>query len=144
MSSETNKNTFRRVVDELINNKNYDVIDELFSPDFVEHEEIPGIDPGLAGMRQAFQMFHKAFPDMQVVIQDLLTDGDKVVAREQWTGTHQGEFMGLPATGKQVIFNVIDIVRLTEGKLVEHWAVSDTLALLTQLGAIPEPEGVGI
>jgi steroid delta-isomerase-like uncharacterized protein len=94
--------------------------------------------------RQAFQMFHTAFPDLQVTIQDILADGDKVVAREQWTGTHQGEFMGMPATGKQVAFNVIDIVRFAEGKLVEHWAVSDTLALLTQLGAIPEPDSVGI
>ena len=144
MLTETNKTTFRRLVDELINNKNYDVIDELFAPDFVEHEEIPGIDPGYEGMRQAFQIFHTAFPDLQVVIQDILADGDKVVAREQWTGTHQGEFMGMPATGKQVDFSVIDIVRLAEGKLVEHWAVTDMLALLTQLGAIPEPDGAGI
>ena len=144
MSSETNKNAFRRLVDELINNKNYDVIDELFAPEFVEHEEIPGIDLGREGLRQAFQMFHIAFPDLQVAIQDILADGDKVVAREQWTGTHQGEFMGMPATGKQVDFSVIDIVRLAEGKLVEHWAVTDMLALLTQLGAIPEPDGAGI
>ena len=144
MSTEANKATIRRLVDELINNKNYDVIDELFAPDFVEHEEIPGIDLGREGLRQAFQMFHIAFPDLQVAIHDILADGDKVVAREQWTGTHQGEFMGMPATGKQVDFSVIDIVRLAEGKLVEHWAVTDMLALMTQLGAIPEPDGAGI
>ncbi len=144
MSTEANKTTFRRLVDELINNKNYDVIDELFAPDFVEHEEIPGIELGREGLRQAFQMFHIAFPDLQVAIQDILADGDKVVAREQWTGTHQGEFMGIPATGKQVAFNVVDIIRLAEGRLVEHWAVTDMLTLLTQLGAIPEPDGVGI
>jgi steroid delta-isomerase-like uncharacterized protein len=144
MSTKTNKTTFRHLVDELINNKNYEVIDELFAPDFVEHEEIPGIDLGREGLRQAFQMFHIAFPDLQVTIQDILADGDKVVARERWTGTHQGEFMGMPATGKQVDFSVIDIVRLAEGKLVEHWAVSDMLVLMTQLGAIPEPDGVGI
>ncbi len=144
MSTETNKSTARRLVEELFNNKNYDVIDELFAPDFVEHEEIPGVDPGREGVRQASQMFHIAFPDLQVAIQDILADGDKVVAREQWTGTHQGEFMGMPATGKQVDFSVIDIVRLAEGKLVEHWAVTDMLALLTQLGAIPEPDGAGI
>jgi steroid delta-isomerase-like uncharacterized protein len=144
MSTEANKSTFRRIADELINNKDYDIIEELFAPDFVEHEEIPGLDPGRQGLRQAFQMFHTAFPDLQVTIQDILADGDKVVAREQWTGTHQGEFMGMPATGKQVAFNVIDIVRFAEGKLVEHWAVSDMLALLTQLGAIPEPDSVGI
>ncbi len=144
MSTETNKTTARRLVEELFNNKNYDVIDELFAPDFVEHEEIPGVDPGREGVRQASQMFHVAFPDLQVAIQDVLADGDKVVMREQWTATHQGEFMGMPATGNQVSFDVIDILRLAEGKLVEHWAVTDMLALLTQLGAIPEPEGVGI
>lgn len=144
MSTETNKSTARRVVEELFNNKNYDVIDELFAPDFVEHEEIPGVEPGREGVRQASQMFHAAFPDLQVVTQDVLADGDKVVVREQWTGTHQGEFMGMPATGNQVAFDVIDILRLAEGKLVEHWAVSDMLALLTQLGAIPEPNSVGI
>ena len=144
MSTEANKTTARRLVDDLFNNKNYDVIDELFAPDFVEHEEIPGIDLGRDGVRQATQMFHAAFPDLHVVIQDVLADGDKVVMREQWTGTHQGDFIGLPATGKQVDFSVIDIVRLAEGKLVEHWAVTDMLALLTQLGAIPEPDGAGI
>ena len=144
MSTETNKSTSRRLIDELINNKNYDLIDELFAPDFVEHEEIPGVDPGRDGVHQAFRMFLTAFPDLNVTIEDLLADGDKVVIREQWTGTHQGEFMGMPATGNQVAFNVIDIVRYADGKLVEHWAVSDMLALLTQLGAIPEPEGVGI
>ena len=144
MSTEANKTTARRLVDDLFNNKNYDVIDELFAPDFVEHEEIPGIDLGRDGVRQATQMFHAAFPDLHVVIQDVLADGDKVVMREQWTGTHQGEFIGLPATGKQVAFDVIDIVRFAEGKLVEHWAVSDMLALMTQLGAIPEPDGAGI
>ena len=144
MSTETNKTTLRRLVNELFNNKNVDLIDELFAPDFVEHEEIPGIDSGREGVRQASQMFFAAFPDLNVVIQDILADGDKVVAREQWTGTHQGEFMGMPATGNQVAFNVIDIVRFSEGKLVEHWAVSDMLALLTQLGAIPEPDEVGI
>jgi steroid delta-isomerase-like uncharacterized protein len=144
MSTETNKNTARRLVEELFNSKNYEVIDELFAPDFVEHEEIPGIDSGREGVRQASQMFHAAFPDLQVIIQDILADGDKVVAREQWTGTNQGEFMGMPATGKQVAFNVVDIIRFADGKLVEHWAVTDMLALLTQLGAIPEPDGVGI
>ena len=144
MSTESNKTTFRRVVDELINGQDYDLIDELIAPDFVEHEEIPGIDSGIEGFRQAFQMFHTAFPDLRVAIQDILADGDKVVARERWTATHQGDFMGLPATGKQVDFNVIDIIRLAEGKLVEHWAVTDMLALLTQLGAIPEPDGIGI
>ncbi len=146
MSTETNKDTFRRLVDELINSKNYDVIDELVAPDYAEHEEIPipGIDSGRDALRLGFQMLHTAFPDLQAVIQDILADGDKVVVREQWTGTHQGEFMGMPATGNQVAFDVVDIGRFAGGKLVEHWGLSDMLALMTQLGAIPEADSVGI
>ena len=94
-------------------------------------------------MRQGLQMIHVAFPDLHVALEDILADGDKIVARSHWTGTNQGEFMGMLATGKQVAFNVIDTVRFAEGKLVEHWGVSDMLAMLTQLGAIPEPGSGG-
>ena len=119
----------------------YDVIDEIIAPDVIEHEEFAGFEPGREGVKQGFQVFHAAFPDLHVDIQDVLADGDKVIARMHWTGTHQGEFMGMPATGKQVAFNVIDIFRFDEGRMVEHWGVSDSLAMMTQLGAIPEPGG---
>ncbi len=132
-----NKTTLRRLIEEL-NNRNYDIIDELVAPDFVEHEELPGMPTGREGMRQLFQMMHAAFPDLQVVAQDILADGDKVVMRAQFAGTHQGEFMDIPATNKQVAFNVIDIFRIAENKLVEHWGVTDMMALMTQLGVIPD------
>jgi steroid delta-isomerase-like uncharacterized protein len=121
-----------------LNNKDFDIIDELVAPDSVEHEEIPGIPSGREGMRQGFQMLHTAFPDLQIVVHDLLADEDKVVARLEFTGSHQGEFMGIPATSKEVAFNVIDIFRFAENKVVEHWGVTDMMALLNQLGAIQD------
>ena len=138
VATETdNKTTLRRLIEGL-NNKNYDIVDELVAPDVVEHEEIPGMPPGREGMRQTFQMMHAAFPDLQVVAQDILADGDKVVMRAQFAGTHQGDFMDIPATNKQVAFNVIDIFRLAENKVAEHWGVTDMMGLMTQLGAIPD------
>ena len=145
MSAEANKAVLRRLIEELFNKQNLDIVDELFSPDFVEHEELPpGAPEGREAPRWFTQQFLAAFPDLQVTIDDLIAEGDKVVARETWTGTHKGDFMGMPATGRRISFGVIDIVRVEDGQLVEHWAVSDSLTMLQQLGAIPEPDAEGI
>jgi len=86
-----------------------------------------------------FGMLHGAFPDLRVEIHDQVAEGDKVVTRKTFHGTHRGDFMGIPPSGAGVAFDVIDIVRVRNGKMTEHWNVVDALALMTQLGAIPAP-----
>jgi steroid delta-isomerase-like uncharacterized protein len=130
--------TMRRLYD-LINAGDIDGFGELLDEDFVEHEETPGLEPTKDGVKQFFHMYRSAFPDLRMEAQDVLVSGDKVVARARATGTHQGEFLGMPATGKRVDVQLIDIIRFGDDGLArEHWGVVDALAMLQQLGAIPE------
>jgi len=132
-------------MEEVFDRGNISLIDELFAPDFVEHEELPpGIPGGSEGVKQLSTMFRSAFPDFKATIDDMIAEGDKVVVRGTWSGTHEGEFMGIPPTGKRVSFGVIDIVRIEGGKFVEHWGQMDNMGLMQQLGLIPAPgEGEG-
>ena len=143
--SEENKALFRRMFEEVINQGNISLIDELVAPDFVEHEELPpGAPAGREAVKQLFSMLHTGFPDLKATIDDVIAEGDKVVARTTWSGTHQGEFMGIPPTGKRASFGVIDIVRCADGKLVEHWGQMDSMGMMQQLGVVPAPgEGGG-
>jgi steroid delta-isomerase-like uncharacterized protein len=145
MSAEQNKALFRQFVEEAFNRGNLSLADELLAPDFVEHEELPpGIPAGREGVKVLASMLRSAFPDFKATIDDMIAEGDKVVMRQTWTGTHKGEFMGIPATGKRVSFGVIDIVRIDGGKCVEHWGQMDSMGLMQQLGAVPAPgEGQG-
>jgi len=113
---------------------------DLFSDDFVEHEAMPGLTPDREGTRQLFTMMLAAFPNMRWEPEDILVDGDKVVARVRFSGTNEGEFMGMPATGRSISVQGIDIIRLGEDGLGrEHWGVLDMMGLMQQLGAIPGP-----
>ena len=121
MSTEQNKALVRRLMEEVFNRGNISLVDELFAPDFVEHEELPpGIPAGSEGVKQMSTMFRSAFPDFKATIDDMIAEGDKVVVRGTWSGTHKGEFMGIPPTGKRVSIGVIDIIRIAGGKFVEH------------------------
>jgi len=129
--------TMNRLYD-LINAGDIDGFGELLAEDFVEHEELPGLEPSKEGVKQLFHMYRAAFPDLRMDVQDVLVSGDKAVARVRATGTHQGEFLGMPATGKSVDVQLIDITRFGDDALArEHWGVFDSLAMLQQLGAIP-------
>jgi len=129
--------TMKRLYD-LINAGDIDGFGELLAEDFVEHEELPGLEPSKEGVKQLFHMYRAAFPDLRMDVQDVLVSGDKAVARVRATGTHQGEFLGMPATGKSVDVQLIDITRFGDDALArEHWGVFDSLAMLQQLGAIP-------
>jgi steroid delta-isomerase-like uncharacterized protein len=140
VSTEQNKALVRHMVEEVFNRGNMDQLDELLAPDFVEHEELPpGIPPGREAPKALFGMLHSAFPDFQATIEDIVAEGDKVVIRMTWTGTQKGEFMGVPPTGKRVSWAVIDILRMVEGKCVEHWGQMDQMSLMQQLGAMPAP-----
>jgi steroid delta-isomerase-like uncharacterized protein len=130
--------TMRRFYD-LVNAGDVDGFGELLGDDFVEHEETPGLEPTKEGVKEFFRMYMAALPDLRMDAADVLASGDKVVARVRATGTHQGEFMGMPATGKSVDVQLIDIVRFGDDGLAhEHWGVFDALAMMQQLGVVPE------
>ena len=144
MPTEQNKALARQLVKEAINQGNMRVIDELLIPDFVEHEELPpGIPPGREAPKVLFTMLRSAFPDLKATIEHLIAEGDQVVLHMTWTGTHEGEFMGIPPTGKSISINVIDILVIAEGRFVEHWGVMDSMAMMQQLGVVPAPEQAG-
>ena len=112
-----------------------------FGPSFIDHAVRPGMPPGIEGTRLFFNMLFTAFPDLHGTIQDIIAEGDKVVDRMTCEGTHQGMFMGVPPTGKSVKWSFIDINRIADGKVVEHWAEVDTMGILQQLGLVPPPSG---
>ncbi len=128
-----------RQVFELINAGDIDGFGALVADDFVEHEDLPGFPPDRDGVIAFFRMFTAAFPDLRMNPDEILVDGDKAVARVTATGTHQGEFMGMPATGRPIDVQVIDIMRYdADGRIAEHWGLFDGLLMMQQLGAIPE------
>jgi steroid delta-isomerase-like uncharacterized protein len=142
MSTEQNKALVRQMVEEIFNRRNTGLADEFLASDFVEREELPpGIPPDREGVKQLATMLRSAFPDFTATIEDTVAEGDKVVIRMTWMGTHEGEFMGVPPTGKSVSFGVIDILRIAGGKFVEHWGQMDSMSLMQQLGVVPTPGG---
>jgi steroid delta-isomerase-like uncharacterized protein len=129
--------TMRRIY-ELINTGDIDGFGDLLADDFVEHEEIPGLEPTKESVTQMFRMYRAAFPDLHMELEEALPSGDKVVGRVRATGTHTGgAFMGIPASGKRINTQLIDIMRIEDGLAREHWGVMDTLSMMQQLGAIP-------
>ncbi|MDP7559258.1 MAG: ester cyclase [Planctomycetota bacterium] len=112
----------------LMNKRNPAVIDELVATDFVDHNPMPGIAPGIEGVKQTAAIHSAAFPDLvEIAFHDMIAEGDKVVVRWTVTGTHRGEMLGIPPTGKQVTLTGVDIFRIVDGKLVELWVNSDQL-----------------
>jgi len=139
MSTEENKVLALRLVEEVINQGRMTTIDELLAADAVDHSLPPGLPPGREGVKLFLGMIRAAFPDIHETIEDTLAEGDRVVTRSTWRGTHQGAFLGIAPTGKQVSVTGIDISRVESGKFVEHWQAADNLGLLQQLGVVPAP-----
>lgn len=111
---------------------------DLVADDFVEHQGGPGFPATKEGTLDFFRALVTAFPDLRMTVEDLIANGDKTVARVAVTGTHEGEFMGVPATGRRVDVQLIDIMRFDHAGLVgEHWGVGDMLSLMQQLGVVP-------
>lgn len=128
--------TLRRAYD-LINAGDIDGFSELLADDFVEHEETPGVPPTKDGVKEFFRMYIAAFPNLRMDAEDVFASGDKAVGRVRCTGTHEGEFMGMPATGKDIDVEVIDIVRFGDDGLAhEHWGVMDAMTMMQQLGVV--------
>jgi steroid delta-isomerase-like uncharacterized protein len=139
MSLEENKTIVCRIVEEAQGRGQLHVIDELMSPDFIDHSVWPGMPPGREGVKQLFGALRTAFPDLHVVIHDQLAEADRVATRKTLRGTHQGDFFGIPPTGKTIAIEVIDILRLKDGRITDHWNLVDQHGLLQQLGLAPVP-----
>ncbi len=130
--------TMRRAYD-LINAGDIDGFGDVLADDFVEHEQAPGLALDKEGVKTFFRMYRAAFPDLRMDVEDVIASGDKVVTRARATGTHEGDFMGMPATGRRVDVQLVDIVRFADDGLAhEHWGVFDTMTMMQQLGAVPE------
>jgi len=135
--SESNKAAMRQFFEEVYNRGNSDFVDELSKPEFVSHDRgNPSHDR--EGIKVIVSAIRSAFPGVHFTVDDVLADADKVVARFTMTGTHTGDFMGIPATNKAIVVTGIDIVRFAEdGKAVEHWHEWSGMELLQQLGVLP-------
>jgi predicted ester cyclase len=142
MSTEENKTRLRRGFEEGINQRKLDVFEELLAPNYVNHN-MPAPAPGPAGFKQVMGMFLTAFPDMRITLEDVFAEGNTVGSRGYFTGTHQGEFMGIPATNKPVKVTYIDLWRIENGLSVENWVQMDMLGLMQQLGVVPAPGQTG-
>lgn len=131
----------RRFNDEVLTQGKLELIDELVADDFVEHQSMPGM-PGMPegkdALRAFAEMLRGAFPDVKVETLATAVDGDELWVQSRMTGTHKGDFMDVPATGKQVSVEMFDRLKTRDGKAVEHWGVSDDLGVMTQLGVVPE------
>ncbi len=137
MSAEDNKALLRRFNEEAFNKRNLAAVDALIAPHQIDHSLPPGLPRTREGTRQAIRMTLTAFPDLNVVVEDIIAEGDKVVTRYTTRGTQQGFFGGLPPTGKQVAVPGMVIARIADGKIVEQWGLDDRLDMLQQLGVIP-------
>ena len=132
---DENKRLYVRLANEVLNGKNLSVVDELIDADFVEHVAGQRRQVGVEGFKAARRRRNAAFPDWQVVVEELIAEADKVVVRATGQGTHKGEFMGIAPTGRRISVGWIAIYRVDKGKLAEHWQNIDDLGLLKQLGA---------
>jgi steroid delta-isomerase-like uncharacterized protein len=132
-----NSATMRRTY-ELLSAGDVDGFSALVADGFIEHDEVPGLPPTKEGVLELFRGYLAAFPDFRMEAEEILPSGDKAVARVKASGTQDGEFMGMPPSGKFVEVRLIDIMRFDdEGLVREHWGISDMLSMLQQLGAIP-------
>ena len=136
MSTEENKALVQRFFEEVINQRNPAALDQFAAPNAVNHTVPAGLP---LGMSQFLSLHLTAFPDVKATVEDLLADGDKVVARVSIHGTHQGAIRGISPTGKPISVMAINILRIVNGQIVEHWGLADRHSALQQLGVVPLP-----
>jgi predicted ester cyclase len=139
MSTVENKALIRRLFEEGLHQNKLSVFDELLAPNFMIYGAPPGIQPGREGFRQGIEGFRTAFPDLHVTFEEEFAVDDVVFHRGYVTGTHRGEFQGIPPTGKQFKINTLSLWRVVNGKALENWVQMDMLGLMQQLGVIPAP-----
>ena len=138
MSAEENKALYRQWIEEVFNKRQTDRIGDFVASDIVEHT--PNFQSGLEGARQGVGVFLTAFPDLRVTVEEVVAEGDRLVARLSASGTQKGSFQGIPPTGREMTVAGMDMWRVAGGKCAEHWLEMDSLGMLQQLGVIPQPE----
>ena len=129
----------KRIPLEILNNNRFDLIDEIYSADYVEHTPTEGVAPTREGFKQTAIALKKAFPDLRYTIEDVVESDDKIVHRLTATGTMTSDFLGMAATGKKATWNEIHIGRVVNGRLTEHWGLVDRLGMFVQLGVLESP-----
>jgi steroid delta-isomerase-like uncharacterized protein len=144
MSVEENKTTMRRYFS-VFEEGNIDLLDELLAPDYVNHTPAtPDLPTGPEGVKGVVSMFLGGMPDLRVVVEDMIAEGDKVVTRYTLEGTHEGELFGIPPTGQRLSIKSMTVERVSDGKIRDHWRVTDNLDMMQQLGVVPGPGQVGV
>ncbi len=143
MTTETQK-LIERIPLEVLNNNKFELIDELYSPSYVEHTPQPGVPPTREGSKQTLIALKKAFPDLRYTIEDAIESGDKIVHRLKASGTMKADFAGMPATNKSATWTEIHIGQVVNGHVTEHWGLVDQLGMLVQLGVIQNPTRVAV
>lgn len=138
MTQEANMLLMRRFYEEFWCNGNADAVDALVAPDFTDHQLPRNWQPGPEGLKQLVREWRTGFPDMWETIDEMFASGDKVVGRFTLTGTHEGPFLGIEATGRSISITGIDILRIKDGRITDFWYNEDTFGLMMQLGQIPE------
>jgi steroid delta-isomerase-like uncharacterized protein len=139
MANEQNRAVSHRFVEGVLNRGDLALVDEIFDPAFVDHGQEQHGDR--EGVKFAVAAFRRAFPDIQFAVEDEIVTDDKVVSRMTARGTMRDALFGMPATGRTATWQEIHITRLVDGRFIEHWSLSDQVAMLRQLGLLPEPEG---
>jgi steroid delta-isomerase-like uncharacterized protein len=139
MGSEANRALVRRYYDEVLNEGRIEALDELAVGDYEEHDPLPGQGTGRGGLKDRVATLRDALAET-FTVEDVIAEGDRVAVRWSASGRHVGDFMGMPASGRPFTMAGIDIHRLRDGRMSEHWHVVDQLALLQQLGALAQPE----
>lgn len=137
MTSDTNKAVFKELLEVEISHGRFDLTERLVHPEFYDHTNPPGMERGIEGHQAIVSLFRGAFSEMQWTCEDLIAEGDRVVARTTMRAQHTGDFFGIPATGVRVEVSGTHIARIKDGKVVEHWGNNDDLGLMKQLGAVP-------
>jgi predicted ester cyclase len=140
MSAENNKALVRRYFEAIDATSDENMLEEFLSAEFVDHNPSPGCSPDLDGMKAAYRMFVHGSPGTHN-IEDIVAEGDKVVVRVSARGTHSGELFGVPASGREFTSTGIAVLRIENGKIVEHWSEVDMLGALVQIGAVTPPGG---
>jgi predicted ester cyclase len=130
----------RRILDEAFSQGKVEVLDELMTPDFVNHNAPPGMDTGIAGVKQVIKAERTGFPDLKIELIRDFEQGDFVIQQVRATGTHLGMAFGTEPTGRKVSWNEIHIARVRDGRVSEHWACNDLHALMIQIGRIDPPD----
>ena len=137
MTCAENKTVVSSFIEEVINQGRLERADELVVADFVELDPLPGQQPGREGLKEVIAQMRAAFPDIHWVLDEMVAEGEKVVSRFTWSGTHRGTFLGVPATGRSISVKGVVIDRIVEGKMVDSHILMDGLSMMQQLGALP-------